>query len=160
MNKDDVVNYPTEFFNSLQLPGLPPHNLQLKVGLVVIMVRNINQPRLWNGTRLAVKKLLHNVIESLKSNPHGKLKRLGTVYGAFGRPSKLSIQRLLDSTGSMNNQLTSLHQRNTDKNLPMFVKVCSRIRGSQQELGPSRRRGGRPQHGKLGVVIWARTPRS
>ncbi|XP_050059845.1 ATP-dependent DNA helicase PIF1-like [Aphis gossypii] len=50
-NQDDVVNYPPEFLNSLDLPGLPPHNLQLKVGSVVIMLRNINQPRLCNGTR-------------------------------------------------------------------------------------------------------------
>lgn len=41
-NQDDVVNYPPEFLNSLDLPGLPPHNLQLKVGSVVIMLRNIN----------------------------------------------------------------------------------------------------------------------
>ncbi|GBP83232.1 hypothetical protein EVAR_64741_1 [Eumeta japonica] len=26
-NQDDVVNYPTEFLNSLDLPGLTPHNL-------------------------------------------------------------------------------------------------------------------------------------
>lgn len=64
MNQDDVVNYPTEFLNSLELPGLPPHNLQLKVGSVVIMLRNINQPRLCNGTRLAVKKVMNNVIEA------------------------------------------------------------------------------------------------
>ncbi|XP_050063152.1 ATP-dependent DNA helicase pif1-like [Aphis gossypii] len=54
----------TGFLNSLDLPGLPPHNLQLKVGSVVIMLRNINQPRLCNGTRLAIKKLLNNVIEA------------------------------------------------------------------------------------------------
>ncbi|KAL4153788.1 hypothetical protein QTP88_001621 [Uroleucon formosanum] len=63
-NQDDVVNYPPEFLNSLDLPGLPPHNLQLKVGSVVIMLRNINQPRLCNGTWLAIKKLLNNVIEA------------------------------------------------------------------------------------------------
>jgi len=28
------------------------------------MLRNINQPRLCNGTRLAVKKLMNNVIEA------------------------------------------------------------------------------------------------
>lgn len=61
---DDVVNYPTEFLNSLDLPGLPPHNIQLKVGSVILMLRNINRPHLCNGTRLAVKKLMNNVIEA------------------------------------------------------------------------------------------------
>ncbi|KAF7275400.1 hypothetical protein GWI33_011789 [Rhynchophorus ferrugineus] len=46
-----------EFLNSLELPRLPPHNLKLKVGSVVIMLRNINQPQLCNGTRLVVKKM-------------------------------------------------------------------------------------------------------
>jgi PIF1 helicase. len=36
-----VVNYLTEFLNSLDLPGLPPHNLQLKVGSVVLMLGNL-----------------------------------------------------------------------------------------------------------------------
>lgn len=63
-NQDDVVNYPTEFLNSLDLPRLPPHTLQLKVGVPIIMLRNINQPRLCNGTRLVVKKLMNNVIEA------------------------------------------------------------------------------------------------
>ncbi|GBP51659.1 hypothetical protein EVAR_48282_1 [Eumeta japonica] len=50
-NQDDVVNYPTEFLNSLELPGLPPHNLKLRVGSVVIMLQNINSPTVqWNKT--------------------------------------------------------------------------------------------------------------
>jgi ATP-dependent DNA helicase PIF1 len=53
---DEAVHYPTEFLKSLDPPGMPSHILQLKISVPIIMLRNINQPRLCNGTRLAVKK--------------------------------------------------------------------------------------------------------
>ncbi|GFV93748.1 ATP-dependent DNA helicase [Trichonephila clavipes] len=63
-NQDEVVNYPTEFLNSLDLPGMPPHVLTLKIGVPIILLRNINPPRFCNGTRLSVKKMMNNVIEA------------------------------------------------------------------------------------------------
>lgn len=41
---------------------LPPHNLQLKVGSVIIVLRNLNQPLLCNSTRLTVKRLIKGTI--------------------------------------------------------------------------------------------------
>jgi hypothetical protein len=35
--------YPTEFLNTLKFPGIPDHELKLKVGLPVMLLRNINQ---------------------------------------------------------------------------------------------------------------------
>ncbi|XP_003743823.1 ATP-dependent DNA helicase PIF6-like [Galendromus occidentalis] len=64
LHQDDAVNYPTEFLNSLDLPGMPPHLLRLKEGVTIICLRNIHPPRLCNGTRLSVKKLTKNVIEA------------------------------------------------------------------------------------------------
>jgi hypothetical protein len=52
----EAVNYPTEFLNSLDLSDMPPHNLQLKVGSPVILLRNLNPSRLCNGTRIVIKK--------------------------------------------------------------------------------------------------------
>jgi hypothetical protein len=40
-----AVNYPTGFLNLLDLPSKLPHNLQMKVGSPVILLRNLNPPR-------------------------------------------------------------------------------------------------------------------
>ncbi|KAL0840535.1 hypothetical protein ABMA28_015753 [Loxostege sticticalis] len=52
-----------EFLNSLNPSGLPPHKMELKVGCAVILLRNLNPPKLCNGTRLLVKSLKTFIIE-------------------------------------------------------------------------------------------------
>lgn len=59
---DDAVNFPEEFLNTLNPPGCSTHILELKVGVPIMILRNINPPKLVNGTRLRVDKLLPNVI--------------------------------------------------------------------------------------------------
>ncbi|GBM85718.1 hypothetical protein AVEN_163047-1 [Araneus ventricosus] len=64
IDQDEAINYPTEFLNSLDLSGLPPHIINLKFGAPIILLRNTDPARLCNGIRLAVKRLLNNVIEA------------------------------------------------------------------------------------------------
>ncbi|XP_074298853.1 uncharacterized protein LOC141629810 [Silene latifolia] len=55
--------YSTEFLNSIKCSGLPNHELRLKVGAMVMLLRNIDQSRgLCNGTRLIVTNLGRRVI--------------------------------------------------------------------------------------------------
>ncbi|XP_015970024.1 uncharacterized protein LOC107493435 [Arachis duranensis] len=56
--------YGPELLNSINCSGLPPHKLILKVGVPVMLLRNIDQSScLCNGTRLQVRKLGNHVIE-------------------------------------------------------------------------------------------------
>uniref|UniRef100_A0A8D8YMS1 ATP-dependent DNA helicase n=2 Tax=Cacopsylla melanoneura TaxID=428564 RepID=A0A8D8YMS1_9HEMI len=64
LNRDQAVNFPVEFLNSLELSGLPSHKITLKVGAPIMLLRNLDAPRLCNGTRLRVTRMQPNVIEA------------------------------------------------------------------------------------------------
>lgn len=63
-DESELVNYITHFLNSLEPKGTPPHCLRLKVGALVILLRNPSQQKLYEGSRIVVKKLMSNVIEA------------------------------------------------------------------------------------------------
>ncbi|GBN80966.1 hypothetical protein AVEN_210749-1 [Araneus ventricosus] len=63
----DQLTFPEEFLNSLTPTGLPPYELKLKIGCIIMLLRNLASslsPLLYNGTRLIVTKLQKNIIQA------------------------------------------------------------------------------------------------
>jgi hypothetical protein len=57
--------YSVEFLNTLQFSDIANHKFELKVGVPILLLRNLNQSiGLCNGTRLIVKRLGQRVIEA------------------------------------------------------------------------------------------------
>ena len=67
MSDNEVVQYPIEFLNSLELTEMPTHILKLKVGFPIMVLRSIEPPKSTNGTRCVVTRLHQNLIEAIIS---------------------------------------------------------------------------------------------
>ncbi|XP_057375141.1 ATP-dependent DNA helicase PIF1-like [Daphnia carinata] len=62
---EEIANFPTEFLDTLKVSGIPPHVLELKVGAIIILLKNIDSRQgLCNGTRLIIKSLRDNLIHA------------------------------------------------------------------------------------------------
>ncbi|XP_062224612.1 uncharacterized protein LOC133923203 [Phragmites australis] len=61
---DYEMLYPPEFLNSIVINNFPQHHLSLKIGVPIVLLRNINQSiGLCNGTRLLIKRLGDRLLE-------------------------------------------------------------------------------------------------
>jgi len=66
-HSEDLQRFNTEYLNSLSPTGFPPHCLQLKAGMPIMLLRNLN-PRLGlcNGTKLIFEKCIENKLLQCK----------------------------------------------------------------------------------------------
>ena len=60
VDEENAVAIPTEYLNSLEVSGLPPHRLCLKPGMLIMLLCNLApKDGLWNGTRLLVQRVIN-----------------------------------------------------------------------------------------------------
>lgn len=61
--EEATLRYSDEYLHSLTPSGMPPHKLKLKVGCIVMLIRNLSiADGLCNGTRLLVQRILRRVL--------------------------------------------------------------------------------------------------
>ena len=62
-NENELLQFPTEFLDGLDVSALPQHKLCLKEGTIVILLRNLNPKKgLLNGICLIVRKMYDNSV--------------------------------------------------------------------------------------------------
>ncbi|SGZ23012.1 BQ5605_C022g09575 [Microbotryum silenes-dioicae] len=66
VDEEDGSLYPTEYSNTLNIPGMPLHAVRLKVGCTAMLLRNMDPGAgLCNGTRLLLTRLQSRVLEAI-----------------------------------------------------------------------------------------------
>ncbi|XP_076041929.1 uncharacterized protein LOC143025805 [Oratosquilla oratoria] len=78
---EEGTDVQTSVFNALTSPSLPPHQLKVKIGSVVMVVRNISPPKLCNGSRVLLTNLKTNII-------------IGKTLGGSHRGEQVMIPRI------------------------------------------------------------------
>ena len=82
MSSEDRFDIPQEYLNTLSPSGMPPHQLKIKVGCPVMLLRNLQpQQGHCNGTKYIVTVLHDNIIEAV-------------VAGGSYKGNKLFIPRI------------------------------------------------------------------
>ena len=63
VDEEQAVAFHLEFLNSIEVSGLPPHVLDLKCGMPVMLLRSIKPPELMNGTRCIIHNCNRHFVE-------------------------------------------------------------------------------------------------
>ena len=62
---NDVLQYPVEHLQDIDVASLPPSQPSLKIGTPILLIRNLNPPEgLYNGSWMVVKAMKRHCIEA------------------------------------------------------------------------------------------------
>ncbi|XP_031280234.1 ATP-dependent DNA helicase PIF1-like [Pistacia vera] len=114
ISNDDEILYPTEFLNSMMCSDMPKHELHMKIGIPIMLLRNLNQyDGLCNGNKLIITHLEKWSIQAV------------IITGSNIRDI-ITIPRIIMSKADMKWPF-----RLRRRQLPMTVSFCMTINKSQ-----------------------------
>jgi ATP-dependent DNA helicase PIF1 len=131
---------PLEFLNSLETTGIPPHKLELKVGVAIMLIRNLDPPELCNGTRLCVTNLYSHLIETtvLTGCAKGKdvfIPRTPLIptdltfdFKRIQFPVRLAFAMSINKAQEQSPEIAGIHLQNTCFSHGQLYVACSRVR--------------------------------
>ncbi|XP_076032462.1 uncharacterized protein LOC143020185 [Oratosquilla oratoria] len=108
---DQDSDVQTSVYNAMTSPSLPPHALKVKVGSVLMIIRNIYTPKLCNGSRIMITNLKNNML-------------VGKILGGNYRGEQVIIPRI-----TLEAQDTPVHFKR--KQFPVKLSYAMTINKSQ-----------------------------
>ncbi|KAK1929669.1 ATP-dependent DNA helicase PIF1 [Phytophthora citrophthora] len=109
--------FETEFLNSLNFSGMPPHKMVLKVDTPIIMIRNLNSDEeLCNGTRLRVVSLREKCIDA-------------TIMSGTRRGQRVFIPRIVFLSDDEDKEFPFTLRRKQSPVVPAFAMTINKAQG-------------------------------
>ena len=108
MNPKDNEIFPNEYWNKFYKPLLLPYKLRLKVGTLVILIRNLDTPRLCNRTRILLTK-------------YGRYVLKGNIIGRSFNGSEVVLYKILLQSKDSNKHIPTPFTRKQFPIRPAFA---------------------------------------
>jgi hypothetical protein len=144
MDPSQAVLYPVEFLNSLEPTGIPPHSLELKIRVSIMLLWNFDPPpKFCNGTRLCVKNLYSYLIEAtiLTGCANGKdvfITQIPLIptdlpfdFKRIQFPVRLAFAVSINKAQGQSLKIVGIHLQNPCFSHGQLYVACSRV-GHQQ----------------------------